>query len=73
MKKNYNDSPHSSKIHFDVGDKENEQEKRAKIMKFIDELMAGETPVRRFSLKKVTPTKPVTAPGEQFKTLKACQ
>ena len=54
----YADSPHSSKIHFDVGEKENLEEKRAKIMKFLDGLMKGIEPVRRFSLKTIPPSAP---------------
>ena len=48
--KMYSDSPHSSKIHFDVNDNENESEKRKLIMEFIDMVMEGVKPVHRFSL-----------------------
>lgn len=66
----YSDSPHSSKIHFDVDDNENLEEKRAKIMTFLDELMAGVTPVHRFSLKTVPASKP-TATQENHGLLKS--
>lgn len=58
----YSDSlQHNSKIHFDVGEQENLQEKRDTIMKFLAELMGDIKPIKpdfRFSLKQYVEQKP---------------
>jgi hypothetical protein len=52
----YSDGLYNSKIHFDVGEQENLQEKRDMIMEFLAKLMGDikpEKPAFRFSLQKL--------------------
>jgi hypothetical protein len=67
----YTDSPHSSKIHFDVLDGEDLAKKREPILGFLNKLMAGVKPVQRFSLGNLPKPEMVKSlPGEKFETLR---
>ena len=50
--KEYTDSNHSSKIHFDCYPAEKEAKTRETIMEFVNQLLSGVKPEPRFSLAK---------------------
>ena len=66
----YTDSPHSSKIHFDVNEGEDERKKRKLILQFLDLLVKDIKPAQRFSLTQLPTPRPVLSPQEKYNTLR---
>ena len=67
----YTDSPHSSKIHFDVNQGEDEMKKRKLILEFLNMLMKDIKPAQRFVLAQLPTPKPVLSPQEKYQTLRS--